>query len=324
VKTVLVTGGAGYIGSHACKALAAAGYEPVAYDNLARGHRSAVQWGPFEQGDIADTERVKAVLQHHRPVALMHFAAYSYVGESVGDPLLYYRNNIAATAALIGAIVGTTKMPVVFSSTAAVYGNPQTTPIPEDHPIAPINPYGFSKYVIERMLADADRAYGLTSVSLRYFNAAGADPEGRIGEDHDPETHLIPLVLEAARNGTAVKIFGDDYQTPDGTCIRDYIHVMDLASAHIAALDYLLAGHATTVFNLANSRGYSVREVIATAQDVCGRPIKATVAPRRPGDPAILIGRSDRARTVLDWRPQRSELRTQIADAWNWMTSDER
>jgi UDP-glucose-4-epimerase GalE len=217
--------------------------------------------------------------------------------------------------------VRSNKMPVVFSSTAAIYGIPQTVPIPEGHPAAPINPYGFSKYAVECMLVDAERAYGLKSVSLRYFNAAGADPEAHIGESHDPETHLIPLVLAAAKNGTTVNIYGDDYDTPDGTCIRDYIHVVDIASAHLAALEYLLAGHSSAAFNLANARGYSVREVIAAAEEVCGRPIKARVAPRRQGDPAVLIGTSVRARERLKWWPQRSDLKTQIADAWNWMQS---
>jgi UDP-glucose-4-epimerase GalE len=316
---VLVTGGAGYIGSHACKTLAAIGHEPIVYDNLSRGRRWAVKWGPFEEGDISDTARVIEVIERHQPVALMHFAAFTYVGESIIDPLLYYRNNVAATAALITAVVQTNMMPVVFSSTAAVYGIPQTTPIAEDHPIGPINPYGFSKHIIERMLADADRAYGLKSVSLRYFNVAGADPDGEIGEDHDPETHLIPLVLAAARDRTAVSIFGDDYATPDGTCIRDYIHVLDIASAHVAALGYLLAGNDTTVVNLANSRGYSVREVITMAEQVCGKSIEAMIGSRRTGDPAVLIGQSERARTSLNWQPVRSELRTQLAEAWTWM-----
>lgn len=321
---VLVTGGAGYIGSHACKALAAAGFEPIAYDNLSHGHRWAVQWGPLEEGEIADITRVTEVIERHQPVALMHFAAFTSVGESVSDPLLYYRNNVASTAALLTAVVRTNMMPVVFSSTAAVYGIPQAVPIPEEHVVAPINPYGFTKSVVERLLSDADTAYRLKSVSLRYFNAAGADPDAEIGEDHDPETHLIPLVLAAARNGTAIKVFGNDYETPDGTCIRDYIHVMDIASAHVAALEYLLEGKPTTAVNLANSRGYSVREVISAAERVCGRPIKAVVAPRRAGDPAVLIGRSDRARTLLNWRPTRSELETQVADAWNWMRSRQR
>lgn len=316
---VLVTGGAGYIGSHACKALAASGYEPVVYDNLSRGHRWAVKWGPLEEGDISDSSRVRAVIQRYQPAALMHFAAFTYVGESVADPLLYYRNNIAASAALVEAVVRTNTMPIVFSSTAAIYGIPQAIPIPEEHPASPVNPYGFSKCVIERMLADADSAYGLRSVSLRYFNAAGADPGREIGEKHDPETHLIPLVLAAARDDTPVSIFGDDYDTADGTCIRDYIHVVDIASAHVAALTYLLDGNATGVFNLANMRGYSVKEVISCAERVTGKKIRTQVSSRRSGDPAVLIGRTDRARTVLKWAPKRSDINIQIEDAWHWM-----
>jgi len=318
---ILVTGGAGYIGSHACKALASAGYEPVVYDNLSHGHRRAVRWGPFEEGDIADVAKISDVIARHAPIALMHFAGFTSVAESVADPLLYYRNNVSGTAALLTAMVRTAVMPVVFSSTAAVYGTPQSVPIPEEHAIAPINPYGFTKSIIERLLADAQQAHGLASVSLRYFNAAGADPDAMVGEDHVPETHLIPLVLAAARDGTTVNIFGDDYDTPDGTCIRDYVHVMDIAAAHVAALDYLLKGRPTTALNLANSRGYSVREVVAAAERICGKPIRTAVSPRRAGDPAILIGRSDRAREVLKWQPARSGLETQLADAWNWMRS---
>jgi UDP-glucose-4-epimerase GalE len=316
---ILVTGGAGYIGSHVCKALAASGFVPVVYDNLSRGHRWAVKWGPLEQGDIADTARVTEVIKRHRPAVLMHFAGYAYVGESVADPLRYYCNNTAATAALLEAVINTRSMPVVFSSTAAIYGIPVAIPISEDHPAAPVNTYGFTKHVIERMLGDADRAYGLKSVSLRYFNAAGADPDADIGEAHHPETHLIPLVLAAARGGTPVNIFGDDYETPDGTCVRDYIHVVDIASAHVAAARYLLEDGASDAFNLANSRGHSVKEVIATAERVTGRPIACEISPRRPGDPDILIGRADRARSVLKWEPQRSALETQMEDAWRWM-----
>jgi UDP-glucose-4-epimerase GalE len=249
----------------------------------------------------------------------MHFAAYTYVGESGVDPLLYYRNNVCGSTSLIDAVVRTNKMPIVFSSTAAVYGTPQSVPIAEDAAPAPINPYGFSKYTVERILADADRAYGLKSVALRYFNAAGADPDGEIGENHVPETHLIPLVLAAARDGTAVKIFGADYDTPDGTCVRDYIHVLDIASAHLAALDHLLAGNASCVCNLANARGYSVKEVIAAAERVCGMPVRTEVVGRRAGDPPVLIGQADRARALLGWTPHRSELTTQIADAWRWI-----
>ena len=317
---VLVTGGAGYIGSHACKALAARGFEPIAFDNLSRGNRWAVKWGPLEEGDITNTARVQDVLNRHRPVALMHFAAYAYVGESVADPLLYYRNNICGTAALLQALVSYKPLPIVFSSTCSTYGIPKSIPIPETHQQKPINPYGFSKLVVEHMLTDLDAAHELQSVSLRYFNAAGSDPDGEIGEAHEPETHIIPLVLAAARDDTSVRVFGNDYDTPDGTCIRDYIHVSDIADAHVRALDYLLGGGRTCALNLANSRGYSVKEVIATAERVCGKAIRVELAPRREGDPPVLIGAADAARTLLDWKPRRSDLALQIGDAWKWMT----
>jgi UDP-glucose-4-epimerase GalE len=316
---ILVTGGAGYIGSHACKALAAKGFEPIVYDNLSRGNRWAVKWGPLEEGDVADIKRLGTVLERHRPMAVMHFAALAYVGESVREPLLYSRNNVCGTTALLQALIDHGRLPLVFSSTCSTYGIPQTVPIPEDHPQVPINPYGFSKMVVERLLADLESVHGLRSISLRYFNAAGADPEGEIGEAHDPETHLIPLVLAAARDGTAGRVFGTDYDTPDGTCIREYVHVADIADAHLRALDYLLEGGASCALNLANARGYSVKEVIATAERVCDRPIRMEMAPRRDGDPPILIGSAKRAQSLLGWRPTRSELEIQIADAWNWM-----
>ena len=316
---ILVTGGAGYIGSHACKALAKKGFEPVTYDNLSRGNRWAVKWGPFEEGEIADEARLRRVLDIYQPVAVMHFAAYAYVGESVEKPALYHQNNTAGSAALLRAVVAWRIIPVVFSSTCATYGIPERIPIPEEHPQRPINPYGISKLAVERMLTDFDADHGLRSISLRYFNAAGADPEGEIGEAHDPEPHLIPRVLAAVRDGTAVTVYGDDYDTPDGTCIRDYIHVADIADAHVRALDYLLSGGLSCALNLANSRGYSVKDVIETAQRVCGRPIRVERAPRRPGDPAVLIGSAERARALLGWRPSRSALEMQIADAWNWM-----
>ncbi len=316
---VLVTGGAGYIGSHACKALAAKGVEPVVYDNLSRGNRWAVKWGPLEEGELADVGRLHTVLERYSPVAVMHFAAFAYVGESVQKPLLYSRNNIGGTTALLQALVDYRPLPFVFSSTCASYGIPRQVPIAEDHPQNPINPYGFSKMVVERLLADLEPIHGLRSVSLRYFNAAGADPQGEIGEAHDPETHLIPLVLQAARDGTPVRVFGADYETPDGTCIRDYIHVADIADAHLRALDYLLKGGKRCALNLANARGYSVKEVIATAERVCGAPIDMEIAPRRDGDPPALVGSAACAQAMLGWRPARSALETQIADAWNWM-----
>jgi UDP-arabinose 4-epimerase len=316
---ILVTGGAGYIGSHACKALALQGFEPVTYDNLSRGNRWAVKWGPLEEGDIADESRLRDVLDHYRPTAVMHFAAFAYVGESVQQPLLYYRNNVGGSAALMNAIVQTRIIPVVFSSTCATYGIPESVPISEDHPQRPINPYGFSKLAVERMLRDLDLAQNMRSVSLRYFNAAGADPNGEIGEAHDPEPHLIPRVLAAARNGTPITVYGDDYATPDGTCIRDYIHVGDIADAHVRAVHYLLKGGSSCALNLANARGYSVKEVIQTAQRITGASISVKAEPRRLGDPPVLIGSAERARTLFDWTPKRSDLGVQIADAWNWI-----
>jgi len=314
-----VTGGAGYVGSHACKALAAKGYVPITYDNLSRGNLWAVNWGPFEKGEIADEQQVRVVLEKYRPCALMHFAAYAYVGESVEHPLLYYRNNFAGTAALLRAVVDYGCIPVVFSSSCATYGVPECIPITEDHPQRPINPYGNSKLFVERMLTDLNVAYGLPWIALRYFNAAGADPDGQIGEAHKPETHLIPLVLEAARTGATIRIFGDDYETPDGTCIRDYIHVGDIAEAHVRALDHLRGGGESCALNLANERGYSVKEVIAAAETVGGRSIRSEIAPRRAGDPPILIGDASRARALLRWVPARSKLEVQIQDAWNWI-----
>jgi UDP-arabinose 4-epimerase len=318
---ILVTGGAGFIGSHACKVLAARGFEPVTYDNLSRGNRWAVKWGPLEEGDIGDGSRMREVLDRHLPAAVMHFAAYAYVGESVEKPLLYYQNNVGGSAALLRAIIESRTIPVVFSSSCATYGVPEIIPITEEHPQRPINPYGFSKLVVERMLADLDQAHGLRSISLRYFNAAGADPDGDIGEAHDPEPHLIPRVLAAARDGTAVTVYGDDYNTPDGTCIRDYIHVTDIGDAHVRALEYLLSGGSSCALNLAGARGYSVMEVIETAQPVCRKAIRVERAARRPGDPAVLVGSAARARALLGWVPARSSLKMQVADAWNWMQS---
>jgi UDP-glucose-4-epimerase GalE len=319
---VLVTGGAGYIGSHACKALARRGFEPITYDNLSRGNRWAIKWGPLEEGEIADVTRLRAVLDRYQPVAVMHFAAFAYVGESVEQPLLYYQNNVGGSAALFHAVIETRTIPVVFSSTCATYGVPEKVPIPEEHPQRPINPYGSSKLMVERILADLGHAHGLRSIALRYFNAAGADPDGDIGEAHDPEPHLIPRVLAAARDETAVTVYGDDYETTDGTCIRDYIHVADIADAHVRALEYLLSGGSSCALNLANAQGYSVMDVIQVAQRVSGKAIRVEMAPRRPGDPPVLVGAADRARAMLGWAPRRSALDVQIADAWKWMQKE--
>ena len=319
---VLVTGGAGYIGSHACKALAARGYTPVTYDNLSRGNAWAVKWGPLEIGDISDEDRLRVILTAYRPIAVMHFAAYAYVGEFSEQPLLYYSNNFSGTATLLKSVMNYEVIPIVFSSSCATYGIPERLPIAEDHPQRPINPYGFSKLFVERMLLDLNVA-SLPSVILRYFNAAGADPDGDIGEAHNPETHLIPLVLAAVRGGPPIRIFGDDYDTNDGTCVRDYVHVSDIADAHVRSLSYLLEGGESCSLNLANACGFSVKEVIAAAEKVCDRLVPTEIAPRRLGDPPVLIGDASCARSVLSWMPKRSELLTQIGDAWSWMTENQ-
>jgi UDP-glucose-4-epimerase GalE len=315
---ILVTGGAGYIGSHACKAIAAHGHIPITYDNLCRGNRWSVKWGPLEEGDVRDSKKLESLLHTYKPDALMHFAAFAYVGESVEQPLLYYENNVAGTLSLLRSVVSYRPIPIVFSSTCATYGVPDETPISESAPQRPVNPYGASKLFVERMLADLGQAIALPWVALRYFNAAGADPEAEIGEAHDPETHLIPLVIRAARTGIPVKIFGDDYDTLDGTCVRDYIHVSDIADAHLAALDYLVKGGRSRAFNLANSRGYSVKEVVACVEATVLKSVPITIAARRPGDPPLLIGDAHSARSILGWSPRRSDLATQVADAWRW------
>ena len=319
MKHVLVTGGAGYIGSHACKALAAAGYVPVTFDNLVYGHRSAVRWGPFVHGDILDRAALDAALRAWQPVAVMHFAAFAYVGESVTNPGKYYRNNVVGSLTLLEAIRDAGVGRLVFSSTCATYGVPQAVPIAEDHSQNPINPYGASKLMVERLLRDFDAAHGLRSISLRYFNAAGADPDGETGEDHEPETHLIPLVLDAAAGKRPdVTVFGRDHPTPDGTCIRDYIHVADLARAHVMALQGLERGATTTAYNLGNGTGYSVHEVIETAGIVTGRPIPVRFGPRRAGDPPELVGDASRIRAELGWAPRHADLADIVGTAWRW------
>lgn len=317
--TVLVTGGAGYIGAHACKALSQAGYLPVAYDNLIYGHESAVRWGPLERGDTADRVRLDEVFATHRPLAVMHFAAFTAVGESVADPGKYYRNNVAGTLGLLEAMVTHRIDKLVFSSTAATYGLPKQVPITEDEPNQPINPYGRSKLMVEQMLFDFAAAHGLQSAIMRYFNAAGASPDGEIGEAHDPETHLIPLALDAvAGKGPPLTVFGEDYPTPDGTCIRDYIHVGDLADAHVLALDRLAGSEAPRVFNLGVGSGVSVREILGAIERVTGQAVPHRVGPRRPGDPPVLVADASRARAELGWVPRLSAIDTIVATAWRW------
>lgn len=319
MKTILVTGGAGYIGSHTCKALARSGYKPVAFDNLIYGHPWAVKWGPLVQGDILNRQQVDKALKEYKPDAVLHFAAFAYVGESVTEPAKYYRNNVAGSLTLLESMLDHGIDKFIFSSTCATYGVPDKVPIFEDSPQIPINPYGSSKLMIEKIMQDFDAAYGLRSIALRYFNAAGADEKGEIGEDHNPETHLIPLVLDAAcGRRESISVFGSDYNTPDGTCIRDYIHVSDLADAHVLALQALEGGAPSTAYNLGNGHGFSVKEVIDTARDVTGKNISAVMESRRPGDPARLIGDAQRIIRDLGWKPQYADIESIITTAWNW------
>lgn len=321
-ETVLVTGGAGYIGSHACKVLSRAGYRPVVFDNLSRGHRAAVRWGPLIEGDLAGRDKLTAALRHYGVAYVMHFAAFAYVGESVTDPALYYANNLGGTLSLLEAMREAGVDKIVFSSTCATYGIPAEVPIRENLPQLPVNPYGETKLAIERALHWYGEAYGLRSVSLRYFNAAGADPEGEIGERHGPETHLVPLVLEAALGQRQqVDIYGTDYQTPDGTAIRDYIHVQDLAEAHLRALEHLGAGRHSVALNLGTGRGRSVREVIRTVESVSGKAVPCREAARRPGDPPILVADPSLAAELLGWRARISDLDTIVRTALVWHQS---
>ena len=316
---VLVTGGAGYIGSHACKALARAGHTPIAYDSLRTGHRWAVRWGPFEHGDIGDAARLGEVMQAHRPDAVMHFAALAYVGESVERPDLYYRVNVGGSLTLLAAMRDAGVGRMVFSSTCATYGEPETTPIAETAAQSPVNPYGRSKLMVEQILRDQSAAYGLNVTALRYFNAAGADPDGETGEEHDPETHLLPLVLQTAAGlRSHIDIYGQDWPTPDGSCVRDYIHVADLASAHVAALERGTA-NGFAAYNLGTGAGASVVEAIAAARRVTGKPIPTRSAPRRPGDPPVLVADAALAREALGWTPALPGLEAMIETAWRWM-----
>lgn len=316
---ILVVGGAGYIGSHMVKMLLASGYDVITLDNLSSGHRDAVLGGTFVEGDLADSECLQKVFATYRPEAVMHFASYIQVGESVRKPDIYYRNNVTNTLNLLDTMLEFGVKKFIFSSTAAVFGEPDYVPIDEAHPNRPLNPYGRSKWMIEQVLTDYDKAFDFKSVCLRYFNAAGADPEGQLGERHDPETHLIPLILQAVSGRREnIHVFGRDYDTPDGTCIRDYIHIVDLCSAHLAALEYLNKGGGSDRFNLGNGSGFSVQQVIDAVQKVSAKEVTVVNGPRREGDPARLVADSARARSVLSWQPKFTDLETIVAHAWQW------
>jgi UDP-glucose 4-epimerase len=318
-KKILVSGGAGYVGSHALKELRKEGFRCLVVDNLVYGHSQFAKDAELIEGDTGNLELLEKIFRHNEIEAVMHFAAYAYVGESVIDPAKYYQNNVVSTLSLLKAMVTAKVNEIIFSSTCATYGNPQEIPITENHPQDPINPYGATKLIVERMLRDFDQAYGLRSVIFRYFNAAGADPGGEIGEWHEPETHLIPLVLDvAAGMRDTVQIYGTDYPTPDGTCIRDYIHVTDIAQAHLLGLRELMIGKPSNVFNLGNGGGFSVREVIQTAEKVTGQKIKVIETSRRPGDPPVLVGSAQKAQQVLGWKPQFPDLESILQTAWNW------
>ncbi len=317
-RSVLVTGGAGYIGSHAAKALHRAGYRVVIYDNLVAGHRAAATFGDFVEGDIADVQAVRAAIRRHEVSAVMHFAAFLDVGESVRDPFRYYRNNVVGALGVLEAMAAESVPHFVFSSTCATYGEPVETPITETHPQHPINAYGESKLAVERALPHLERAHGIKWVALRYFNASGADPDGELGEDHAPEIHLIPRAIEAATGGPGLQVFGDDYPTPDGTCLRDYIHVTDLADAHVRALEAIAEAGRSTAYNLGTGHPHSVKQVIDAVSKVTGRAVPWTLAPRRPGDPAVLYAAPHKAKSELHWTPRFTDIESIVATAWNW------
>jgi UDP-arabinose 4-epimerase len=321
-EAVLVTGGAGYVGSHTCKALARAGFLPVTYDNLSTGHRAAVSWGPIEEGDILDAPRLAEVFERYQPAAVLHFAASIRVAESVAQPQAYYDNNVVGTLRLLEACRSTGVTHFILSSTAAVYGEPQQLPIPEDHPLRPVNPYGATKLLAERLLADFGEDCGLRSCALRYFNAAGADPEGELGAEHEPRSHLVPILLEVAAGlRQRFEVFGEDYPTGDGSCVRDYVHVSDLAQGHVAALDYLRGGGESGVWNLGTGRGWSVRQMLDAARAVTGADIVAISSDRRTGDPPALVADPSSAIAQLRWTPALTEPATMIRHHWDWMNS---
>ncbi len=318
-RTYLVTGGAGYIGSHTVRTLRGQGFHPVTVDNLSEGHREAVLDGALENGDLGDESFLDGLFARYQFEGVVHFASRCYVGESVENPRLYYEQNVGNALTLLRVMLRHGVRQFVLSSSCATYGDPIRVPIDETHPQDPVNPYGETKFFIERILRQYDRAYGLRFVALRYFNAAGASLDGQLGESHDPESHLIPRILGVARQGGGeVQIFGDDYPTPDGTCIRDYIHVLDLASAHVAALGWLGQGRPSEFFNIGTGHGYSVKQVIEAARRATGAPIPARVFPRRAGDPPALVADAGKAARLLDWRPQHSDLETIMQTAWNW------
>ncbi|NQY13339.1 MAG: UDP-glucose 4-epimerase GalE [Henriciella sp.] len=318
-RTVLVTGGAGYVGSHCCKTFSDAGWDVVVFDNLSRGWRDFVKWGRLIEGDLLNPEELDAAIKDVQPDAVAHFAALAYVGESVERPDIYYRNNVVGTLNLLDAMRANGVDKLVFSSTCATYGEPQYLPIDEGHPQAPINPYGRSKWMVEHILKDYAHAFGLQSVALRYFNAAGGDPDGQIGERHEPETHLIPLALRGAGDAEyTLNILGDDYDTRDGTAIRDYIHVLDLADAHLRALQYLNDGGETIQINLGTGTGTSVREIRDSVEAVTGKTVNSQIAPRRPGDPPVLVAEPKLAKEKLGWQAEKSSVESLIRDAWNW------
>ena len=320
-SVVLVTGGAGYIGSHTAKALRRAGHAVIIYDNLSAGHRAATLGAPFIRGDVGDVAAVRQALRETGATAVMHFAAWLLPAESVRDPVGYYRNNVVGALGTLEAMAAEGCRHFVFSSTCAVYGESGEAPLTESHATAPINAYGQTKLAVEQALPHFERAYGIRSISLRYFNAAGADPEGELGEDHSPESHLIPRAFEAARGGPPLQVFGDDYPTPDGTCLRDYVHVMDLADAHIRALLWLQHGGASGCYNVGTERPSSVLDVITAVERVSGQPVTRRVAARRPGDPPVLLASAERIRHDMGWMPQRPDLDTIVADAWRWHSS---
>ena len=324
LPAVLVTGGAGYIGSHAAKALRRAGHRVVIYDNFSAGHRGAALGAPVIEGEIGDVAAVRRAIRESGAAAVMHFAAWLSVPDSVRDPSGYYRNNVVGTLATLEAMAAEGCRHFVFSSTCAVYGEPIETPLRETHPTAPINAYGQTKLAVEHALPHFERAYGITSIRLRYFNAAGADPEGELGEDHSPEIHVIPRALEAAATGRPIEIFGEDYPTPDGTCLRDYIHVADLADAHIRALARLTQGGASASYNVGTERPSSVKDVIAAVERVTGKSLTRRSAPRRPGDPAVLYASAQRIRQDLGWTPKHADLDTIVRDAWRWHSTHPR